>query len=283
VSESTANTAKLTKFYGDLSPTVETVREALAIAGIDPDHARACDLYERDLDCHNLGMFRMVELAANVAAEFGAPGADDLVLDVGCGIGGPSRYLADRFGCSVIGIDVVPVRVEIADELAHMTSMGDRVSYRVADATALDFEAASFAQAWMLDVSIHIRDKRTLFREIARVLRPDGLLIMHEQTGPLPRAMRPVMRQAPYVAPSLPQLIRYIEDSGLRMLTWRDTTSIALDYFLGMRDLLLGNSEPPESDRKTGIPILDGYLETFAELNGRTGVLVARRTAASSN
>jgi hypothetical protein len=89
--------------------------------------------------------------------------------------------------------------------------------------------------------------------------------------------MRPVMREAPYVAPSLPQLIRYIEDSGLRMLTWRDTTSIALDYFLGMRDLLLGESEPHES-RRTGIPILDGYLETFAELNGRTGALVARRT-----
>jgi ubiquinone/menaquinone biosynthesis C-methylase UbiE len=278
VPESTANTAKLTKFYGDLSPTVDMVREALAIAGIDPDHARARDLYERDLDCHNLGMFRMVEFAADVAAEYGAPGADDLVLDVGCGIGGPSRYLADRFWCPVIGIDVVPVRTEVAEELADMTGMGDRVSYRVADATALDFDDASFAQAWMLDVSIHIRDKRTLFREIARILRPGGFLVMHEQTGPLPRAMAPVMREAPYIAPSLPQLIRYIEDAGMRMLTWRDTTSIAVDYFLGMRDLLLGNTEPPESNVKTGVPLLDGYLETFANLNGRTGVLVARLT-----
>jgi ubiquinone/menaquinone biosynthesis C-methylase UbiE len=278
VPESTANTAKLAKFYGDLSPTVETVREALTIAGTDPDHARARDLYERDLDCHNLGMFRMVEFAADVAAEYGAPEAGDLVLDVGCGIGGPSRYFADRFGCSVIGIDVVPVRTEVAQELTAMTGMGDRVSYRVADATALDFDDASFAQAWMLDVSIHIRDKRTLFREIARVLRPGGLLVMHEQAGPLPRAMAPVVREAPYIAPSLPQLIRYIEDAGLRMLTWRDTTSIAVDYFLGMRDLLVGHTEPRESDVRTGIALLDGYLETFAEHNGRTGVLVARRT-----
>jgi hypothetical protein len=104
---------------------------------------------------------------------------------------------------------------------------------------------------------------------------------MHDQTGPLPPAMRPVMRQAPYIAPPLPQLIRYIEDSGLRMLTWRDTTGIALDYFLGMRDVLLGEPEPPESRRETGIPILDGYLKTFAELNGRTGVLIARRMPGS--
>jgi ubiquinone/menaquinone biosynthesis C-methylase UbiE len=278
VPESTANTAKLSKFYGDLSPTVDTVREALAIAGIDPDHARARDLYERDLDCHNLGMFRMVEQAADVAAEYGAAGAEDLVVDVGCGIGGPSRYLADRFGCSVIGIDVVPLRAEIACELAAMTAMTDRVSYRVADATALDFDDASFAQAWMLDVSIHIRDKRALFREIARVLRLGGLLVMHEQTGPLPRAMSPVIREAPYFAPSLPRLIDYIEDAGLRVLTWRDTTRFAVDYFQSMRDLLLGEGQTPESDGKTGIPILDGYLETFAELDGRTGLLVASRT-----
>jgi ubiquinone/menaquinone biosynthesis C-methylase UbiE len=178
----------------------------------------------------------------------------------------------------VIGIDVVPLRAEIADALAAMTAMTDRVSYRVADATALDFDDASFAQAWMLDVSIHIRDKRALFREIARVLRLGGLLVMHEQTGPLPRAMSPVIREAPYFAPSLPRLIDYIEDAGLRVLTWRDTTRFAVDYFQSMRDLLLGEGQTPESDGKTGIPILDGYLETFAELDGRTGLLVASRT-----
>jgi ubiquinone/menaquinone biosynthesis C-methylase UbiE len=272
------SSTKLTKFYGDLSPTVETVKEALAVAGVHPDRARASDLYRRDIDCHNLGMFRMVELAADVATEYGPPSAEEALLDIGCGIGGPSRYLADRFGCSVIGIDLVPVRVEIAQELATMTGMGDRVSYGIADATALDFDDASFAHAWMLDVSVHIRDKRTLFGEIARVLRPGGLLVMHEQTGPLPSAMRPVMRQAPYIAPSLPQLIRYIEDSELRILTWRDTTKIALDYFLRMRELVLGEPESPGSRRETGIAILDGYLETLAAHNGRTGLLVARRT-----
>jgi sarcosine/dimethylglycine N-methyltransferase len=276
VPESALEIAKLTKFYGEMSPTLETVKGALAVAGIDPEDALASDLYERDIDCHNLGMFSMVQLVADVAAEYATPEPDDVLLDVGCGLGGPSRYLADRFGSSVVGVDLLPLRVEIAEQLAILTS-AHRVSYSVADATALDFDDESFAAVWMLDVSMHIRDKRTLFAEIARVLRPDGLLVMHEQTGPLPAAMGPAKRQAPYIAPSLPQLIRYVEDAQLRMLTWRDTTPLALDYFLGMRDLLLGAPEPAESRKKTGVPILDGYLETFAHLDGRTGVFVARR------
>jgi sarcosine/dimethylglycine N-methyltransferase len=271
------DTAKLNQFYGDLSPTIDTVRESLAIAGVDPDHARPRDLYERDLDCHNLGMFPMVERVADVAAELGAPGAGDVVLDVGCGLGGPSRYLVDRFGCSVVGVDLLPLRVERAQALAAVTGASERVSYRVADATALDVDDGSFTHAWMLDVSVHIRDKRTLFQEIARVLRPEGLLVMHDQLGPLPRSMRPAMRQAPYVAPSLPRLVRVLEDSGLRVLTWRDTTSIALDYFRRMRELVLRTQEPPDPRGKTGVAILDGYYETFSGRDGRTGVLVARR------
>jgi SAM-dependent methyltransferase len=155
--------------------------------------------------------------------------------------------------------------------------MQDRVSYQIDDATELDLANTSFAQVWMLDVGMHIRDKRALFGEVARVLTPGGLMVMHDQTGPLPPAMRPVMRQAPYIAPSLPQLIRYVEDAGLRMLTWRDTTSIVVDYFLAMRNLVLGDSAPADGRRETGIPILDGYIETLAHLGGRTGCLVARR------
>ncbi len=277
MAEAAMRSEKLAKFYGEMSPSVDTVKESLVAAGVDPEHARASDLYRRDIDCHNLGMHRMLEVLADVVGEYGAPISGDVLLDLGCGIGGPGRFLADRFGCSVLGVDLVPLRVEIAEALAEMTEMSDRVTYRVADATELDLADATFAQVWMLDVSMHVRDKRALFTEIARVLRPDGLMVMHEQIGPLPAAMRPVMRQAPYIAPSLPQLIRYVEGAGLRLLTWRDTTNIVLDYFLKMRNSVLRASEPVDSRRETGIPILDGYLETLAHLGGRTGMLIARR------
>ena len=199
--------------------------------------------------------------------------------DLGCGLGGPGRFVADRFGCRIVGVDLLPLRVELAQALADMTGMGDRVSYRVADATRLHFDAETFDQVWMLDVSMHIRDKAGLFGEIARVLRPGGLLVMHEQTGPLPKAMRPVTRQAPYIAPSLPQLLRYVEGAGLRVLTWRDSTRYVLDYFLGLR-ALLGDAPPsdtPGDQREQGAVMLDAYIETLQRLGGRTGMLIASR------
>jgi ubiquinone/menaquinone biosynthesis C-methylase UbiE len=223
-------------------------------------------------------MFRMVQRLTDIVSEYHAPTPADRLLDLGCGIGGPSRFLADRFGCSVLGVDVLPLRVEIAQALAELTKTDARVSYRVADATELDLADASFDQVWMLDVGIHVRDKRRLFTEIARVLRPEGLMVMHEQTGPLPAAMQPVMRAAPYIAPSLPQLVRHVEDAGLRMLTWRDTTDIALDYFLRIREMLFDASEP-DAQQGTRVPFLDGYYETLANLGGRTGALIARRIA----
>jgi ubiquinone/menaquinone biosynthesis C-methylase UbiE len=265
-----------------MSPSLDSILSSLSAADVDIDHLPASDLYQRDLDCHNLGMHRMLELLVDVAANYGTPNPGDTLLDLGCGLGGPGRFLADRFGCSLIGVDLLPLRVELAQTLTNMTRMSDRLSYRVADATDLDFEDSSFEQVWMLDVSMHIRDKQALFAEIARVLRPDGLLVMHEQTGPLPKATQPVMRQAPYIAPSLPQLIRYVEDEGLRLLTWRDTTERVVEYFLRIRSML-GDGSQPVTDalgaeqRAQGSAVLDGYIETLANLGGRTGILVAKR------
>ncbi len=275
--ESAASTSRLTKFYGEMSPSLATVKAALRAAGVDADHPRACDLYRRDIDCHNLGMYRMLVRIADAVTDYGTPGPSDTVLDLGCGMGGPGRFLAERFGCSVLGVDVLPLRIELAESLTDLTGLSHRLSYRVDDATDLGLAGRSFAQVWMLDVSMHVRNKRALFAEIARVLQSRGLMVMHEQTGPLPAAMRPVMRQAPYIAPSLPQLLRYVEGAGLRMLVWRDTTEVVVEYFLEMRNLVLNSVESRDSRRATGIPILDGYIETLAHLGGRTGMLIARR------
>jgi ubiquinone/menaquinone biosynthesis C-methylase UbiE len=272
---------RLTKFYGSFSPSLETVEAALVASGVDPSAARARDLYERDLDCHNLGMHAMLEVLAGVASEYGPPGQDDVVLDIGCGLGGPGRFLADRFGCSVVGIDLLPLRIEVAEALTGLTGMRDRVTHHVADATSTEFADGSFRHAWMLDVGIHIRDKTALFGEIARVLERGGRFVMHDQTGPLPKVMLPLKRRAPYYAPSLPQLIRHVEGAGLRLLTWRDTTEPVLDYFLGIL-ARFGTSDtdarPTDPEQRDfGIALLQAYVETLSGRDGRTGILVAAK------
>jgi ubiquinone/menaquinone biosynthesis C-methylase UbiE len=284
MADTAESTARLTKFYGDLSPSLESILSILLTAGIDTDHLQASDLYERDLDCHNLGMHTMLGVLVGVVADHGAPGPDDRVLDLGCGLGGPGRFLVDRFQCAVIGVDLLPLRVELAQALTNLTGMAERISYRVADATDLGIDSEAFEQAWMLDVSMHIKDKAALFAEIARVLRPGGMLVMHEQTGPLPKAMRPVTSQAPYIAPSLPQLIRYVEGAGLRVLTWRDTTQQVLEHFQGLRAtlgdaLVMASDDPLEATPDIAYAALTGYIETLETPAGRTGILIARRVA----
>lgn len=281
MTEGTATT-RLARLYGQMT-SLDAIMAALSSAGVEGDLLQARDIYTRDLDCQNLGAHRLLELEAELAAEHGAPGPHDLLLDIGCGLGGPGRFLVDRFGCSVVGIDVVPARIEIARALSDRTGLAGRISYRVADATDLPFEDGAFAQVWMLDVGIHVRDKRALFAGIARVLEPGGLLVMHDQTAPIPKAMLPVTRRAPYIAPSLPQLVRYVEGAGLRMQAWHDTTGRVTEFFLERRAASYDRPLEPSLDaparrrHERMRALVDGYIETLANLDGRTGVMIARK------
>ena len=273
---------RLESFYGEIT-SVDAMLRALAHPGPEEGKVTAADLYTRSLDCQNLGGFALLERHAALAAEYSALGAGQRVLDAGCGLGGPGRYLADRFGCSVTGIDVLPARVQAAAALTELVGLGDRVAYLQVDATRLPFPAHQFDQAWMLDVSIHIANKAVLFGELARVVNADGLLVLHDQLGPLPPAMRSVTRRAPYIAPTLPQLVRYIEGAGFRVLTWRDTTDTVLAYMQGRREGLLQAVErgtrAAQRRRQRRLAATTAYIEALGQQGSRTGILIARRTA----
>lgn len=93
---------------------------------------------------------------------------------MGCGLGGPSRFLASTYGCRVSGIDLTPQFVETATQLARLTRLEARVDYRLGDALAIPFEAASFDVVWSQNVAMNISDRERLYSEIHRVLRPRG-------------------------------------------------------------------------------------------------------------
>src|SRR5262245_60450111 len=100
---------------------------------------------------------------------------------------------------------------------------------------------------------------------------------MHEQTAPIPKVMLPITQQTPWIAPSLPQLIRYIDDAGLRVLMWRDTTPQVLEYFQEIIASLQSTPPPGDQGPPSGLAIVNGYIETLSNLGGRTGILTARR------
>jgi ubiquinone/menaquinone biosynthesis C-methylase UbiE len=261
--------------------SIERVLARLERDGVDLARLREADLAERDLDCQNLGAFKVLTWIADTVAQRTAPTFDDTVLDVGCGIGGPGRFLVERFGCSVTGIDVLQERIDVAAELTRLTGLGSRLTYRVADVRSLPFDDASFRQVLMLDVGIHVGDKAAMFAELARVLRPGGLLVMHDQTGPLGPAMRPITRRAPYIAPPLPRLIRLVEEAGMRLLEWHDTTPAITAYFTAFQAAMPpAHAELSENARRRRAwmeQVTMCYLTTLQSGRGRTGLLIGTR------
>jgi SAM-dependent methyltransferase len=104
----------------------------------------------------------------------------DHILDVGSGIGGPARYFAQRFGCRVTGIDLTADFCAVARELTSSLGLDSKVKFEVGNALAMPFGDGTFNGAYSMNVSMNIADKRGLYREIHRVLKPDGWLMLSE-------------------------------------------------------------------------------------------------------
>lgn len=169
-------TPALGEQYGDADLS-RRILEALAAAGRDPERLSRDDLAGFD-EFHGGGRASTRALARLVAA-----GKDDRVLDVGCGIGGPARTLADEFGCNVQGIDLTATFIDAARMLTGRLGMQGQCEFQVASATALPFPDAAFDMVWSQNVIMNVPDKALCLREMARVLRPGGRLALELVVG----------------------------------------------------------------------------------------------------
>ena len=107
------------------------------------------------------------------------------VLDVGCGIGGPARYLAHTYGCQVDGIDLTPELIETARVLTKRCKLADRVKLRLGNALDLPYSSQTFDVVWCQNVTMNIADQAGLLAGIYRVLKPGGLFTSTEYSvGP---------------------------------------------------------------------------------------------------
>src|SRR6516164_1236927 len=109
---------------------------------------------------HGKGVVATEELAALLQ-----PKASDHLLDIGCGIGGPARWIAAKYGCRVTGVDLTPEFCVAARELNAATGLADRVTILHALALALPVPADSFDHAYSHSALMNISDKQGAFRE----------------------------------------------------------------------------------------------------------------------
>lgn len=105
---------------------------------------------------------------------------DSHVLDLGSGLGGPARTLAEQTGCMVTGVDLTPEFCEVATALSRRTGLADRTRFQVGDAAATGLPDAGVDAALTVHAAMNIPDKPGLYAEAFRVLRPGGRFVAYD-------------------------------------------------------------------------------------------------------
>lgn len=100
------------------------------------------------------------------------------ILDVGCGIGGSSLYLAQKFNAHAVGITLSPVQASRATERAQEAGLASEIQFQVADALEMPFADESFDLVWSMESGEHMPDKEKFLQECFRVLKVGGTFLM---------------------------------------------------------------------------------------------------------
>lgn len=189
------------------------------------------------------------------------------VLDVGCGLGGGSRFAAQKYGCQITGVDLTQEYVETGNTLCFWVGLDNRISLEVADATSLPCSDETFDRAYMLHVGMNITDKDSLASELYRVVRPGGRIgiydVMRVGGGdlafPVPWATGP---EGSSVSPPTAYKTA-LERAGFSIIAERNRRDFALEFFTQFQSKAASTEGPPP----LGLHILMGDTAPLKVMN----------------
>jgi sarcosine/dimethylglycine N-methyltransferase len=203
------------------------IMAALRAAGLDPEQ-RLTPEQLGPLDHFHTGGIK----ASRELQELAQIRAEDRVLDIGAGLAGAARMLAASPGCRVDCIELTSDYCAGAELLNRLTGLDDRIEVHQGSALDLPFPDDSFDAAWMQNVGMNIADKRRLYTEICRVLKPGGRFAFQEMAAgeepttyfPLPWATDP----ADNFLISAEEMHALLGESGFATETFEDASDSIL-------------------------------------------------------
>ncbi len=236
---------QVAQHYAERGRLLDRIAEGLARTGKTLDGATTGDLAAVD-EFHIRGRKATLELAEGLRLS-----ASSRVLDLGSGLGGPARTLAEVHGCHVTGIDLTPEFCEVATVLSDRIGLSDRVTFIEGDATDLPFGDATFDAAMTIHVAMNIAAKHRLYAEAHRVLKPGGRFavydIMQGDGGdilyPVPWARDAAIS---FVAPP-DEVEALLVAAGFKVLERRDSSEESIAWFKALADESARNGPPPLS------------------------------------
>ncbi|MDW5267599.1 MAG: methyltransferase domain-containing protein [Edaphobacter sp.] len=223
----TDTTTKVREHYRgtDLSDRIRSVLAAITPEG---DTLTVAQLAPLD-QFHTRGILATTELADAAGLE-----PSTRVLDLGCGIGGPARYLAATFGCRVTGVDLSPAFIDAASYLTERCGLSDLATFQVGNALDLPFEDAAFDTVFLQHVAMNVDDRSALYAEVRRILMPGGRFAVHDLVLRVGDTVYPV----PWARDASTSFLlsegdtrAALERAGFKAVLWRDDTQAALHWF----------------------------------------------------
>lgn len=236
------NESNVDQHYG-FGGILDRIKSGLNDAGKDLAALQVDDLAPIDA-FHTRGREATLELTAMAQLQ-----PDDLVLDVGCGLGGTARHLAEAYGCTVKGIDLTEEYVAVGEELTRMVGLEGKVSIQQGSALEIPFEANIFDVVWTEHVQMNIEAKAQFYNEIGRVLKPGGRFLFHDVLrGPGEAPVYPV----PWAETSAISFLMtvedakgYMADAGLEEVSWLDKAEPSLAFFKTVFEKIQADGPPP--------------------------------------
>lgn len=236
---------EVSTFYSGPGGLVAAIDTALTEAGVDRSTLRPADLAPVD-EFHIRGRAASVEIVEALDLS-----ADSHVLDLGSGLGGPARTLAELTGCTVTGVDLTPELVEVATALSGWTGLSDRTRFEVGDATATGLPDAAVDAVLTVHAAMNIPDKPGLYAEAFRVLRPGGRFVAYDvlqgEGGPVRYPVPWADDSSTSFLVTAQEMRDLLEAAGFEVVAEVDSSDESLDWFREVRARVERDGPPPVS------------------------------------